>query len=304
MRKIYTRHDVLKLLALGLILSGFAGVISGCAGLNPKNQTSRFVFFTDVHANTKQKVIASLARAANKINDLKPDFIVGGGDLVSGGFRDNLDTVSPRWDVYAKFHQMLNAKVYSTLGNHDLVAAKPRDGSPAADDPRFIFKSRLSQKQTYYSFDHNGHHFMVLDSIYLTNDKYMYHGFIPDPQMQWIKNDLANISKEMPIVIITHIPLVTSFFSITDGASTAARPDRVIVNNAEVLDQFKDHKLLLVLQGHLHIKERIDWRNTTFISGGAISGKWWQGSWHGTAEGFNLLTISGDRVEWDYIEYN
>ena len=58
-----------------------------------------------------------------------------------------------------------------------------------------------------------------------------------------------------------------------------------------------------MLQGHLHAKELIRWRDTTFITGGAICGKWWRGDWFGTREGFNVVTLDGDRVHWEYVEY-
>jgi hypothetical protein len=45
------------------------------------------------------------------------------------------------------------------------------------------------------------------------------------------------------------------------------------------------------------------WRSTTFITGGAVSGKWWRGSWHGTPEGFGVVTLRPDRVEWQYRTY-
>ncbi|MGD2031767.1 MAG: calcineurin-like phosphoesterase C-terminal domain-containing protein, partial [Gammaproteobacteria bacterium] len=66
---------------------------------------------------------------------------------------------------------------------------------------------------------------------------------------------------------------------------------------------FESHNLLLVLQGHLHVSELIRWGGTTFVTGGAVSGKWWRGSWHGTPEGFTVLTLRGERIDWEYVTY-
>ncbi len=121
--------------------------------------------------------------------------------------------------------------------------------------------------------------------------------------MEWLREDLRKISREKPIIAALHIPLVTGFFQATEGATTAAPASRVVVNNIDVLDLFKEHNLVLVLQGHLHVTEMLRWQNTTFITGGALSGRWWRGSWHGTPEGFNLVTLRGDRVEWEYLTY-
>jgi hypothetical protein len=39
------------------------------------------------------------------------------------------------------------------------------------------------------------------------------------------------------------------------------------------------------------------------ITGGALCGKWWRGSWHGTGEGYGMLTLRADRVDWEYHGY-
>ena len=78
--------------------------------------------------------------------------------------------------------------------------------------------------------------------------------------------------------------------------------NRVVVNSRDVLACFANHRLHLVLQGHLHVNEMLRWRGTTFITGGAVSGKWWRGPWHGTDAGFGVLTLRPDRVDWDYKE--
>lgn len=200
-------------------------------------------------------------------------------------------------------HRKVEADLYPAIGNHDLDAANPFDGSLPAENPRAVFLARMGLNSTYYSFNAVGYHFVVLDSIKLTNDRYYYHGRIAADQIEWLKNDLAHVSPGTPIVLTTHIPLLTAFFSASAGATFAAPKGRVVVNNVEVLDLFKGHSLILVLQGHLHVREMIRWQGTTFIVGGAICGKWWRGPWFDTNEGFNLITLAGNRVEWEYIDY-
>jgi Icc protein len=45
------------------------------------------------------------------------------------------------------------------------------------------------------------------------------------------------------------------------------------------------------------------WRSTTFVTGGAVCGKWWRGRWYGTPEGFGIVTLRRDRVDWEYRTY-
>ena len=44
-------------------------------------------------------------------------------------------------------------------------------------------------------------------------------------------------------------------------------------------------------------------RDITYITGGAVCGKWWRGDWFGTQEGFGVVTLRGNKVEWDYQGY-
>ena len=75
------------------------------------------------------------------------------------------------------------------------------------------------------------------------------------------------------------------------------------MSGKEVLDLFAERNLVLVLQGHLHVNELLQWRKTKFLMGGAICGQWWRGAWEGTEEGFVFATLEGGRVEWEYVDY-
>ena len=268
-----------------------------------KKGSVRLVFYTDVHARTEWETPAAMLKAAAAINAQNADLVIAGGDLITDGFQSPPAAVVPRWDAYMKMHRTIDSDLYPTIGNHDLVAARPEDGSPPATDPRAIFLAKTGLKRTYYSFDAVGYHFVVLDSIQVTNDALQYHGMIRPEQIEWLKQDLVKIPKSQPVVIVTHIPLLSAFYSASRGATITAPKNRLVVNNIDVLNLIQDYNVILVLQGHLHVKEMIRWQGAAFIVGGAISGRWWRGSWFDTAEGFNLLTLSGDRIEWEYIDY-
>jgi 3',5'-cyclic AMP phosphodiesterase CpdA len=295
-----TRRDFL--MAAGLAACGLPGCASWTAR-GAADQTLRMVFFSDVHARTEWQTPVAMAQAAAAINARGPELIVAGGDVITDGFQSAAATVAPRWQAYREMHRALNGRVEPVLGNHDLVAADPDDGSPASPDPRAEFRAHFGLARTYRSFEASGYHFILLDSIVVSDDDLRYHGRIDDTQLAWLERDLATVEPEAPIVVATHIPLLTSFYQATDGATAAAPANRVVGNNREVLELFDGHNLLLVLQGHLHVDEMVRWRETTFITGGAVCGKWWRGAWHGTPEGFGVLTLRPDRVDWEYVTY-
>ncbi len=263
----------------------------------------RLVFFSDVHARTEWDTPLALAMAAEAINAEKADLVIAGGDLITDGFESSAAAVAPRWDAYMAMHDAIAGHVHAVIGNHDLVAAIPEDGTEPSNDPRAAFRKRFDVDRTYYSFDINGYHIILLDSIQIAGNISKYQGWVSQDQLKWLEDDLSRVPTNRPIVVALHIPLVTSFFQLTEGPTSAAPAGRVVVNAQDVLDVFADHNLILVLQGHLHVHEAITWQDTVFITGGALSGKWWRGAWHGTDAGYTVVRLRDSEIEWDYKTY-
>ncbi|NLG36338.1 MAG: metallophosphoesterase [Lentisphaerae bacterium] len=263
----------------------------------------RIVFFTDIHTRTEWDTPDALQMAAGAINARKADVVICGGDMITDGYIATPAMAAPRWEAYRAFHDAIRPAPASVVGNHDLVGVEPADGSPPAGDPRADVRAQMGLEQTYRSFDHGGVHFILLDSTEITGDELKYRGHIGPGQMDWLRADLAAVPPETPIVLATHIPLATRFYRDADGRETPPPPNRIVVNRREVLDAFAGHRLRVVLQGHLHVAEHFEQDGIIFITGGAVCGKWWRGSWHGTPEGFGVLTLHPDRIEWQYHTY-
>jgi 3',5'-cyclic AMP phosphodiesterase CpdA len=56
-------------------------------------------------------------------------------------------------------------------------------------------------RETHYSFDHRGVHFVALDNVSRAKPE------VGPEQLAWLKNDLARFPKTAPIVVFTHRPL-------------------------------------------------------------------------------------------------
>lgn len=264
----------------------------------------RIAYFTDIHARLEWDTPEAMTRCADRIKEQAADLVLCGGDLITDGFTSTSAQVAPRWTaVRETLLDRCGAPVQAALGNHDLVGVEPADGRPAADDPRRDFLQATGLARTYRALDAGGCHLIFLDPIEPTGDPLRYRGFIGADQLHWLREDLAGVNATTPVIVMVHMPLLTGFFQATQGATAPAPANRVVVNSREVLDLFREHNLVAVLQGHLHINELLRWRNTTFITGGAVCGQWWRGSWHGTPEGFGVITLRGDRVEWEYQDY-
>lgn len=262
----------------------------------------RIALFTDIHARTEWDTPEALALCAAKINEAKADLVLCGGDLITDGFQSSSATVAPRWAAYRTMRDTIASPVRHALGNHDLVAALPEDGTPASADPRAEFRTFTGVEKTWQTFEAGGLRVFIVDSLRI-GGPLKYEGFVSEEQLAWLRDELTRVPETQPIVLVTHVPLLTVFYGATEGATKPIPANRIVANNTAVLDVFAKHNLLLVLQGHLHQNELMRWRKTTFITGGAVCGKYWRGPWHGTAEGFGVVTLRGRRIDWEYVEY-
>lgn len=303
MNRMWTRRRFMKTAGLA------AGAVCGSPwyaswALAQPALRLKIVFFTDVHTRAEWDTPRALRMAAEVINAESPDIVIAGGDLITEGFESTPDQARSRWDIYFEnLHSRIHAPIKVALGNHDLVAAHPLDGSPPLRNPREPFLSLFHLSRTWYSCDFGGVRFIFLDAIRIGGSQLEYDGYVDEPQLKWLAHELDSAGRETPCIVVTHMPLLTGFYQATQGGCTAAPANRVVQNAHEVLRTFEGHNVPVVLQGHLHVNELLRWRGTTFITGGAICGKWWRGEWHGTREGFGVVSLEGNHVEWRYIEY-
>lgn len=260
------------------------------------------VFMTDAHMIDRQEVKVAMALAIDSINKINPDLVIAGGDQIMDALKNKLDSAKRQRYLYDSVTAKLRMPQYRTIGNHDIFGW--RFGDSLLNDPSFgkkFFSNTVGY--TYTTFDHRGWRFLLLDGIEKTSDHH-YIGSIDSTQMQWIRNVLAQTDTLMPIAVVSHIPLATIGYQLDFGATTPIPDYGVVTNAKDVIDLFKRHQLRLVLQGHLHIYEKLFYKQTTFITGGALSSRWWQGRNNGLEEGFVKLMLFPDgRVEADYVAY-
>jgi predicted phosphodiesterase len=262
----------------------------------------RVVFFTDVHARAEWGTPRALRQTAAAINALRPDLVIAGGDMITDGFQSPVSNAQARWQVYLEnLHNRIAAPVYPVFGNHDFVAVRPEDGSAPLDEPRSVFLEHFGQERTYRSFDAAGYHFILLDSMCLTNNRYGYEGRISAEQVAWLQDDLNRVARETPIIMALHMPLLTAFYQAYYGADRLPPPRCTVLNNRDILKLFEDRNLILVLQGHTHARETIRFNGIHFLNGGAVCAKWWRGPWYDTPEGFLCLDLHGEEIDAEYI---
>ncbi|MBD3413481.1 MAG: metallophosphoesterase [Candidatus Aminicenantes bacterium] len=261
-----------------------------------------FVFLTDMHVQPELHAKEGFQQAVQVVNELKPDFVLTGGDLIMDANSQSFERADELYILYRNISEQLEMPVYNTMGNHEIFGVgRHSDVDPS--HPEFgekMYQNRIGK--LYYSFDYKGWHFMVLDSVEFTPDHQCV-GRIDPQQMEWIQQDLQSVAPETPIVISTHIPLVSAY-PVFVGNPVRSGSSSIVVNNGpQVLQLFKEHNLKLVLQGHLHWIEDISIGGIRFITNGAVSANWWEGPRDGLQEGFGHIKVKGDSVEWEYIDF-
>ncbi|HPC99369.1 MAG TPA: metallophosphoesterase [Bacteroidales bacterium] len=292
-----------KLFALSLtsVFMTLILILQSCTGKKEKEHFS-FVFMTDIHLTYERNAIPGFRKAIEKINEAKPDFVITGGDLIMDALGQRYTFADSLYNLYTETVKGIKAPVYNAMGNHEIYGIYSRSGADPLH-PEFgekMFEKRIGR--SYYSFEHKGWKFFILNSVEDTGkDGYM--GFIDPVQTEWIREELGKTDTLTPVVIATHIPFITVNSQIYNYSTAANDSGLVVVNSRDILKLFSHHNLKLVLQGHLHMVEDIYIDGVRFLTGGAVSANWWRGPYRGDEEGFVQVNISGKDFSWKYIDY-
>ena len=261
-----------------------------------------FAFISDIHLQPENNAVRGFLQAIDSLNDLKPEFVITGGDMIMDALGQRHSKADSLYDLYQETVKALKMPVYSTMGNHEIYGIYSRSGADK-NDPDYgekMFENKFGK--SYYSFEHKGWKFMILNSIEDTG-KDGYVGLIDAKQTEWIKEEIQKTDPSTPIVLSTHIPFITVETQKYEGTTIANDSSLVIYNGKEILDLFRGHNLKLVLQGHLHIYEDIFIDGIHFITGGAIAAGWWKGPYLGHEEGFMLIKVKGDDFTSEFVDY-
>lgn len=271
------------------------------AQTSKQQENFSFVFITDVHIREDEFVLQNFRNAIRQINALTPDFVLSGGDQVFDVMRGDVDKSKTLFELFKKESSAIQAPLYTTVGNHELFGIYKE--SPT-DSTHHYYKYGMYEEffgKTYYSFDHKGWHFVVLNN--LDAGAFKYHASFSDEQLKWLEDDLRKVGKETPVVMMMHVPIVSiqsQYILPENGISMGPQ----LLGKNKVMSLIQEYNVRLVLQGHLHFWEDIlVLGRTRFITGGAIAGR---PSWRGTDYGprsFIEFTIKEGEINFRNIPY-
>jgi 3',5'-cyclic AMP phosphodiesterase CpdA len=168
----------------------------------------------------------------------RPAFIMHTGDITHLSKPEEFDLAA----------QLLSGlkvtELHTVPGEHDVI-----DGPGVEYFKRF---GKASDNKGYYSFDHDGVHFIALVNV--MNFKANGLGALGNDQLAWLENDLKGRSSSMPIVVFAHMPLWTIYEGWGWGTGDADQATSYLRRFGSVT----------VLNGHIHqIVQKVE-GNITF----------------------------------------
>ena len=238
-----------------------------------------FLLYTDVHVEPELHATYGFHKAIASMKTTAPDavFAINGGDLVFDSNAVPYAHASNLFDTHLQQAALLGIPIHHTLGNHDIFGLDPASGVGPTDPfwGKQLFQQKTGQKDLYYSFDHGGWHFIVLDTVQITPER-SWHGYIDDAQMTWLAADLKRTG-QTPTVIVAHMPILCAINEYTQGTTEATSDKLIVANGKAVKELIQPYNVKAVLQGHTHVVEEIAYLGTRYISCGAVCGNWWKG---------------------------
>jgi len=244
MTEPFSRRDTLKCLGLsaGTLFTLSGGILTTMDPAEAQTQAPLFLQISDTHIGFNKEanpdVAGTLRQALDKVGALPrpPALILHTGDVTHLSRAAEFDTAN-------QLLSQLKGELHVVPGEHDVT-----DGPGTEFFARF---GKPSGNRGYYSFDHQGVHFIAL--INVMNFKPNGLGALGDDQLAWLKDDLAGRSASQPIVVFAHMPLWTIYqpwgWGTAEGEQIAGMLRRfgsVTVLNGHI------HQIVQKVEGNIH----------------------------------------------------
>ncbi len=204
----------------------------------------------------KNGYIASLKYEKEKAAESQlPTYSMILGDLTWDNFwYANKYTLRNFMDDQRKMHYPV--PLFPVIGNHDNDPAVPHSANTD------FLAAKLWRDvvcPNYYSYNLGKVHYVVLDNIVYQNDtlpagkkarkgvwgQRNYNAAVTEQQINWLRQDLALVDKQMPVVVCSHIPT----FRINRNFSTFGS----LQNYKELASCFDGFKNVHFVSGHTHV---------------------------------------------------
>lgn len=302
-----SRRDVLKqagLAAVALTAGGTAsaGGAQSAAGNGKRRRVLRVAHLTDIHIKPENRAAEGLAACLRHVQTHHaPDLILNSGDIIWDAMACDASRVRSLWDLSQKtWHDECDVPVEACLGNHDIWGVDKEKSKTTGSEPLYGKKWVMDVygwDKPYRSFDRAGWHFVALDSVTPLDKTYL--GKLDDEQFEWLGEDLARVGPQTPVLVFSHIPIVSAAFFFTgkprEDNNWSVSGSLMMLDALRLKNLFHERgNVKVCLSGHLHIADRVDYLGTSYLCNGAVSGGWWRGNHHEFAPGYGIVDLYDD----------
>ena len=268
----------------------------------------RIAHITDVHLKDKFNAPSKFVKCLHHLQQQSPkvDLVLNGGDIVFDMNKENISTIDQQWQLMNNIIKgECSLPVHYCLGNHDIWWNED-DKSQALYGKKYSM-DQLKLAKPYYSMEKSGWKFIILDSVHLDIDGTWYIGKLGDEQFTWLENELQNTNPATPVLVMSHIPILTATLMIEDNIVNKWQMlgGDMHTDTSKIINLFYRHpNVKLCLSGHIHLRDKVVYNNVTYICDGAVSGAWWEGNKRETAPGYGLIDLYADgSFDEKYVNY-
>jgi 3',5'-cyclic AMP phosphodiesterase CpdA len=281
---LQSRRNALKCLAFGgagtlfTLAGGVFTPVDLAMAVDPKKRAIQlgkplFVQISDSHIGFNKEanpdVAGTLRQTIGLVNSMtdKPAFILHTGDITHLSKAAEFDTAAQL------LSEIKVSELHTTPGEHDVADASVTE--------YFSRYGKPSQNRGYYSFDHDGVHFIGLMNV--LNFKTNGLGALGSDQLEWLEADLNGRSASTPIVVFAHMPLWTIYEPWGWGTADAG----------QAMSYLRRFGSVTVLNGHIHqIVQKVE-GNITFHTARSTA---FPQPTAGTGPGPGPLKVSSDQL--------
>ncbi len=305
--------DRRKFLQRASVSAAAVSIAPAILARDAKPSSFRIGYLTDTHVKPTDISEAGMRKAFRHVNNLKPsvDFIMNGGDSIMDALNATKEKVQKQWDVWNKVLSEENKlPMHHCIGNHDAWGWQMTDPEVRADplfDKKWVLKEH-KMDSPYYSFEHKGWKFIVLDSPHENNGGYI--ARIDEEQFAWLEKELKATDAATHICIVSHIPIVSfcsAMFSDKNEANGDWKISRALlhVDSRRLTQLFKSaSNIRCCLSGHIHLQDSVEYFGIKYYCNGAVSGDWWNGPFKDFPPAYAIFEFDKDGgVKREMVNY-
>jgi 3',5'-cyclic-AMP phosphodiesterase len=311
-----SRRQQLKALGLGALAGtvGMARPLSAASTLITARRVLRIAQITDIHVQPELGAADGMTQCLRHIHaQTDPvDLILNTGDCVMDCMAQDADRTKLVWDLW---DQILASEcklpIHHLIGNHDVWGWSKKASRTTGDEPGWgkgVALKRLGLKSSYYSFDQADWHFIALDAVQPYQEFYL--AGLEDDQFEWLRRDLAATDPAKPILIFSHIPIISAAALMKKDIATNDKfvvpGGKMFLDNVAVKNLLRNHpNVKLCISGHIHLRDRVEYMGLPYLCNGAVCGDYWKGNSDGECDpGYTLIDLfENGTFAYQYVPY-